>query len=283
MAFRFDEYYTGKNGLTLDVKNMLYSGRSDFQKIDVFETSEWGRVLILDGMVMLSEQDEFVYHEMIVHPALSIHPNPKNILIIGGGDGGTAREALQHPTVQKIDIIEIDPSVVKVCREYFPQVHRFDDARINLQHADGAAFLQESTTAYDVIIIDGSDPVGPAKVLFSTEFFYACQQHLSHDGIFICQSESPWVEKYRPVIADMYQSLSILYSFVHPYLCAIPLYPTGLWSMMMASQTINPLSEASLDSVYARFDDIESELNYFNPEIYRASFALPGFVKTLFR
>jgi len=283
MAFRFDEYYSGRTGLTLDVKKYLYSECSDFQQIDIFETSEWGRVLALDGMVMLSEGDEFVYHEMMVHPALSIHPNPQNILIIGGGDGGTAREVLRHDAVQNIDVVEIDPLVVKLCREYFPQVHRFDDARVNLQHVDGAVFLQESTTAYDVIIIDGSDPVGSAKVLFSDDFFDACRQHLTYDGIFICQSESPWVEKYRPVIADMYQSLSGLYSFVHPYLCAIPLYPTGLWSMMMASQTINPLSEASLDSVETRFGDIESELNYFNPEIYRASFALPGFVKTLFR
>ena len=287
MAYRFDEYYAGNTGITLEVERILCSRHSDYQKIEVIETPEWGKVLILDGMIMLSERDEFVYHEMIVHPALSVHPDPQKVLIIGGGDGGTAREVLRHPEVVQVDLIEIDAAVIDTCRKYFPGLHCFDHPKLKIIEADGASFVQQVSNKteyeYDIIIVDGSDPVGPAKVLFGDDFFENSYQILTKEGLFVCQSESPWVEKYQPVISEMYQSLDTLYRFTDLYLCAIPLYPTGLWSMMMASKTVEPRSETAIYRVGNKYTNIGQNLNYFNPEIYRASFALPGFVEDLIK
>jgi len=282
MSDSFREFYKGRTGLTVGVKNSIYSAKSKYQQIDIFETDAWGKMLVLDGMVMLSEKDEFVYHEMISHPALCAHRNPEHVLIIGGGDGGTAREVLKHPDVNHIDMVEIDAMVVEACKTHMPRVNRFGDERLTVKIEDGMKFLEHTSLRYDIIIVDGSDPVGPAEGLFSEHFLARCNEHLKPGGFFVAQSESPWVEAYQPVISGFYSSLKKIYGNVYPYLCYIPLYPGGMWSMMMASHTTNPFSDSANRQTASWYSQHGQNLRYFNPDIYRSAFAIPNFAAQLF-
>jgi len=279
MKETFTEFYEQRTGLTLGVEEVCYSAESEIQQIEVIKTDFWGKVLLLDGMIMLSEKDEFVYHEMITHPVLGIHPNPEQVLIIGGGDGGTAREVLKHPTVKRVDVVEIDQKVVEVCKQFFPGMHGFNHSAVRLHHADGFDYLDDVSQEYDIIIIDGSDPVGPAKKLFSARFYQKCSENLSSNGLIVTQSESPWLPRYQPVISDVYKTLSNHFPIVDLYLCHIPLYPTGMWSMMMASKEISPHSEESHDRISKWYEANKKTLQYFTPELATAAYALPGFVQ----
>jgi spermidine synthase len=276
----FVEFYDGKTGLSLGIKQHLYSQKSHYQQIDVFETEYWGKLLVLDGLVMLSEGDEFVYHEMISHVGLFTHRNPKTVLIIGGGDGGTAREVLKHQGIEHVDLVEIDKMVIDVSKEYFPNLGNFADRRLTVHIKDGVEFLLNRRDTYDLIIVDGSDPVGPAEGLFSETFYNSCLAALRKGGVMTAQMESPWVRKYHQTIQQSYQSLAKCFSHVGLYLCPIPLYPTGLWAMVCASNG----ESADSDSVTGRCERGESELEglrYYSAGTHRASFCLPPFVREM--
>ncbi|MEX0770347.1 MAG: polyamine aminopropyltransferase [Balneolaceae bacterium] len=280
MPIQFNEFYNGRTGLTVGVNRLLYSRQSDYQLVEVYETDTWGNLMVIDGMVMLSEKDEFVYHEMLAHVGLFTHPSPERVLIIGGGDGGTAREVMKHSSVQHVDMVEIDETVVEASKKFLPGVGDFENPKLNVLFQDGISFVKNVNQPYDVIMIDGSDPVGPAEGLFEKEFYKHCQNALSGHGVLTAQTESPWVSAYHSSIKKVYSSLEELFTFASLYLSYIPLYPGGMWSMMCASQKDHPLDEIVVGRVLENANQLRN-LKYYNSDVHRSCFALPNFVGEL--
>lgn len=283
MAIIYNEHYNGSTGLTVGLNRLLFSETSQYQTVEIYDTDTWGNLMTIDGMVMLSEKDEFVYHEMLIHPALISHPNPKRVLIIGGGDGGSAREALKHPSVEVVDMVEIDETVVRASKLHMPGVGAFDNPRLNVKFEDGIAFVQNVTTPYDVIIIDGSDPVGPAQGLFQKQFFQNCYDALAENGILSAQTESPWVPAYYDSMRSVFFALDDIFQVSKMYLAFIPLYPAGMWSMAFASKGVNPLSDDIVSKSKDACATYLSGLKYYNASLQTGAFALPNFVADIIR
>lgn len=277
MGLSFSEYYPEvKAGLNFDIETVLYSARSPFQKIEVLQSAAFGRMLLLDGMVMLTEKDEFIYHEMIAHVPLFVHPNPQQVLIIGGGDGGTARECLKHRGVQQIDLVEIDEMVSQVCRQYLPSVAgQLLSPRIETLFRDGAAYVKETEKRYDVILIDSTDPVSVGEGLFSAEFYRDCAAILKRGGILVTQSESPaWQQK---TVAGISAKLKSVFETARYYQAHIPTYPSGHWLFGLVSQNYHP--QKDFRQSYYRESNLQ--FKYYNEEAHLAAFALPTYVREL--
>ena len=283
MPFQYLEYYNGTTGLSVGVNKVLFSEQTPFQKVEVYETDTWGNLMTIDGMVMLSEKDEFVYHEMIAHVACFSHPNPKRVLIIGGGDGGTAREVLKHPSVEAVDMVEIDEAVVRASKLHMPEVGDFNNPKLRVLYENGLTFVNDVPEKYDVIIIDGSDPVGPAVDLFKQEFYDKCHAALNENGVLTGQTESPWVDSYHESIQSVFRAVDNVFDYSRMYLAFIPLYPTGMWSMAYASKGIDPLSDEVKARIETGLKEFGSSLRYYNAEMHAAAFALPGFVRDIIR
>ena len=195
MELWFSEPHTPDVKLSIRVERQIYGGESDFQRIDVFESPELGRFLVLDGFVMLTERDEFIYHEMIVHVPMAVHPDVRSVLVIGAGDGGVVRELAKYPEIERIDLAEIDEQVVGVCREYLPRVScSMNDERLHIYYEDGLKFVRRKENEYDLIIVDSTDPFGPGEGLFTKEFYGSCYKALKEEGIMVNQHESPFYE-----------------------------------------------------------------------------------------
>ena len=193
MELWFTERHTPYVNFSIKVERQLYTAQSEFQRIDVFESREFGRFLTLDGYMMLTEKDEFIYHEMITHIPMAVHPNPENILVIGAGDGGVVRELTRYQSPKCIDLVEIDELVIEVCRKYLPKTAcRLDDPRVHIHIADGLKFIRSCENKYDLIIVDSTDPFGPGEGLFTKEFYGSCYNALREDGIMVNQHESPF-------------------------------------------------------------------------------------------
>lgn len=282
MPIQYNEFYNKQTGLTVGLKKLLFSVQSDYQLVEVYETDTWGNLMTIDGMVMLSEKDEFVYHEMLSHVGMFTHPDPERILIIGGGDGGTAREVMKHESVKQVDMVEIDKTVVDASKRFLPGVGDFENPKLNVLFEDGIAFVKNIRELYDVIVIDGSDPVGPAEGLFEKEFYQYCYEALTEDGVLITQTESPWVQSYYPSIKKVHQALKDLFLTSGMYICYIPLYPAGMWSMMCAAKSGGPLETPAIRRSETGIAQIK-DLKYYNPEVHRAAFALPNFVKNIIK
>jgi len=281
MSLTYDEFYNGRTGLTVGVNKILFSEETPYQKVEVYETDTWGNLMTIDGMVMLSERDEFVYHEMLSHVGLFAHPDPRRVLIIGGGDGGTAREVMRHSSVQQVDMVEIDEAVVRASKEFLPEVGDWNNPKLNVLFEDGIQFVKDIDDPYDVIIIDGSDPVGPAEGLFESNFMQACYDGLSENGVLTAQTESPWVSDYHPSMKKVFSALEDIYEVSKMYLAYIPLYPAGMWSFSFASKGADPLSNETLSRVEEGLNNFDTELKYYNPEVHRGCFALPNFVRDI--
>lgn len=283
MPLQYNEYYNEKTGLTVGINKLLFSEQTDYQLVEVYETDTWGNLMTIDGMVMLSEKDEFVYHEMLSHVGMFAHPNPEKVLIIGGGDGGTAREVLRHQSVQKVDMVEIDEAVVRASKLHMPEVGDWDNPKLNVLYKDGIKYVQDIDEPYDVIIIDGSDPVGPAEGLFKKDFIQACYDGLTDNGILTAQTESPWVAGYHQSMNRVFTALDTIYQVSRMYLGFIPLYPGGMWSFAFASKGVDPLSQKSLKRVEEGLQHFGSEMKYYNRDVHSCCFALPNFVKEIIR
>lgn len=259
---------------SIKIGRTLFKGDSPYQTLEVVETARFGKMMLLDNCIMLTEANEFAYHEMIAHVPLFAHPNPKRVLIIGGGDGGTAREVLKHPTVEECVMVEIDALVVEKSREFFPTVaSALDHPKLTLLIEDGVKYIQNNQNAFDVILIDSTDPVGPAEGLFSAEFYRQAYASLKEDGLLSAQAESPYY--FQKTQKELFAVLKGIFPYVSMYLSAIPFYPSGTWSFAFASKKYKEHSNA-------RFEDIrqlEQSLNYFNGEVFRGTFALPNFIK----
>lgn len=272
----FDETYGTDAGRTMKIQilDKLVTYDSRFQRIEVYQTKAFGKMLVLDGVVMLTEADEMGYHEMIAHVPMFVHPNPQRVLVIGGGDGGTLREVLKHPEVKKADICEIDGDVIRVCKEYLPTLAKsFDDPRVTVYTEDGAVFVAERKKEYDIILVDSSDPIGPAEVLFSEEFYRNLGECLDKDGIATTQSESFFY--HAPVIERLYGYNKKYFKESSYYYTLVPTYPSGLIGFSFCSQRYHPLRDLDEDRIAL----LQSQLRYYNPEIHRGSFALPQFIR----
>ena len=265
---RFEDLYA----MRFKVTDVLFSGTSDFQSVDVVRTAGHGAMLLNDGFVMLSERDEFAYHDMIVHVPLFVHPNPRRVLIIGGGDGGTAREVIRHPAVETCVMVEIDGMVVDACRKHIPQTAAcLDGDRVELHIADGVKFMAETDRTFDVVLVDSTDPIGPAQPLFGEAFYRDIHRVLAPDGIVVSQGETPWYQ--QPMQRKLSGILHSIFARNHVYNFSNMTYPGGLWSFTFASKGHHPLHDFDAERVAASGLSFE----YYNPAVHRAAFALPNF------
>lgn len=276
MDLKYTELHDDQFGITMRVKNVLYSNKSEFQQIDILDTEFFGRVLLLDGLMMTTEKDEFFYHEMIAHIPMISHPNPKNVLVIGGGDGGTIREVLRHKSVERAVLCEIDGEVVDVCRKYLPTLaDALSDERVDIQIRDGIEYIAQTKNEFDIILIDSTDPMGPGEGLFTEEFYKNVNEALKEGGIMVCQSESPFADTKE--IKMMKPLLKKAFPIAKTYVGPIPTYPAGYWSWTFCSNTVKPLE--FIDE--QRAEEITKGSKLYNKDIHRAAFALPNFVKEL--
>jgi spermidine synthase len=262
------EYQTAASGIFFTVKEVLYEGRSKFQRIEIIRNMDYGRVLLLDGLVQTTERDEFYYHEMLVHPAMTSHPKPGRVLIVGGGDGGALREVLKHP-VEKAWLVEIDGKVIEACRDHFPWLRAtFRDPRAELVVADGNVFIDKVRETFDVILVDSSDPVGPSTVLHQEAFYRKLRSKLNPGGIIAAQAGSLMLH----LDSHARKSVFLKRIFRHSplYLGPVPTYPVGMWCYNFLSDAVDP---AKIKTLY-----VPDGLKYFNPDVYRAAFALPNFL-----
>lgn len=263
-------------GLSLDVEGEnLYSKKSEFQQVDIFKSKTLGNVLTLDGLMMTTVEDEFFYHEMIAHIPLCSHKNPENVLVIGGGDGGTVREVLKHPSVKNVDLCEIDALVIEASKMFLPSIAgKLDDKRVNIYVEDAIEFIKTKKNCYDVVLVDSTDPMGPGVGLFTEEFYTNVKESLKKGGIVTPQSESPFANKNE--MKNMYILLKKVFKTVLPYCGPIPTYPGGYWSWAFCSDdndnTIKDTKRAEL---------IEKDAKLYNTKLHNAVFAVPNFVRKI--
>lgn len=252
--------------------DVLFRGQSEYQTVEVIDTKAYGRMLILDGCVMITEADEFVYHEMISHIPAVMHKDPRTVVVIGGGDGGTVRELLKHKSIERIILCEIDGMVVDACRKFFPAVAcGLDDPRVEVKIGDGVAYMKELHQEIDIAIIDSTDPIGPGEGLFSGDFYKSVARAMRPGGVMVAQSESPWFTK--EMLGRIHRNISAGFAYRKSYIGAIPTYPRGLWSWTMASNT--GLDPAQFDR--ARFAAVAQDLKYLSPARVTSVFDLPPF------
>ncbi|MDP4551510.1 polyamine aminopropyltransferase [Guptibacillus hwajinpoensis] len=273
MELWYTEKQTERFGITAKIKQTLHTEQTDFQRLDMIETEEFGNMLVLDGMVMTTEKDEFVYHEMVAHVPLFTHPNPKHVLVVGGGDGGVIREVLKHPSVEKATLVEIDGKVIEYSKKYLPSIAgALDDERVEVLVDDGFMHIAKSEGEYDVIMVDSTEPVGPAAKLFERGFYEGISRALKEDGIFVAQTDNPWFK--ADLISQVSKDVREIFPITRVYTANIPTYPSGLWTFTIGSKQKDPL-----DVPESRFHDIDTK--YYTKELHTACFALPKFVQDL--
>ena len=275
MNLWFTENHTEHVRFSVRVNRQLYSAQSKFQRIDVYETEEFGNILVLDGYLMITQKDEFIYHEMITHVPLAVNPNIKKVLVIGAGDGGTVRELTRYKTIEHIDMAEIDEQVVNVSKHFFPYVASgLDDPRVNVFFQDGLKFVRTKTNEYDLIIVDSTDPFGPGEGLFTKEFYGNCYNALNDKGILVNQHESTYYDEYAASMKRAHGRIKELFPIVRVYQAHIPTYPSGHWLFGYASKAFDPLE---FDA--QAWNDLKIPAGYYNTDLHRGSFAIPNYVK----
>mmetsp|Transcript_5756 Transcript_5756/g.8660 ORF Transcript_5756/g.8660 Transcript_5756/m.8660 type:complete len:289 (+) Transcript_5756:10-876(+) len=262
--------------LSIQVEKVISTEQSKFQKIEVMETKTYGRMLCLDGIIQITERDEFSYQEMLAFVPLLSHPNPKIICIIGGGDGAILTRLVMHPNIEKIFLCELDVAVINAAKEYFPQFHRgFNDPRVTVITSDGAEFLKTHKNSFDVVITDSSDPIGPADSLFSTEYYDIVHESLKEGGISASQGECMWL--HLDLISNLMANCKQKFKFVEYGSVSIPTYPSGQIGILLCSKTRSAKEPAvSIEDVITK-EDLES-IRYYTKEIHTACFVLPKFV-----
>lgn len=280
MELWFSEKHTKNCKFSIKVDKQIFSAQSEFQRIDVFESKEFGRFLTLDGYMMLTEKDEFIYHEMITHVPMAVHPNVKNVLVIGAGDGGVARELTRYSNIESIDIVEIDEMVVDVCRKYLTQTAcGFDDKRINLYFQDGLKYIRKCENKYDLIIVDSTDPFGPGEGLFTKEFYGNCFKALKDDGIMVNQHESPFYEDDAIAMQRAHKRIVESFNISRVYQAHIPTYPSGHWLFGFASKKYHPVG----DLMAKEWDQLALKTRYYNTNLHKGAFYLPNYVEELLK
>jgi spermidine synthase len=240
----------------------IYNEKSQFQKIQVLEHPFFGRMLVLDGIIQLTTKDEFFYHEMLVHPAMITHPHPREAIIIGGGDGGCVREVLKHPEIDSVTLVEMDIRVIEVCQEFFPMISAgINDQRVKIVSQDGLEYLENGSFAFDVVIVDSTDPIGPAKRLFSERFYSLIEKNLNIDGVFVTQSESLFF--HLPHVIKVQQNLKNLFKMSYCYTQALSTYAGNWWTFSIASKLIDPRKVLR---------QVDGNFRYYSPEVHMRAF-----------
>ena len=279
MELWFSEQHTPNVRLSLKVEKQLFGETSEFQRTDIFDSTEFGRILVLDGRIMITERDEFIYHEMITHVPLCVNPEIKKVLLVGGGDGGSARELLKYDTIEKIDLVEIDETIVRACKKFIPQTAScLENPRVEIFFADGLKFIRRKENAYDLIIIDYTDPFGAGEGLFTKEFYGNCFNALHEGGIMINQHENPFYSRDAAAMQRAHKRLATSFPIVRVYQIHIPTYPAGQWLFGFASKKFHPTNDVN----FSRWNSLGLQTNYYNTKIHVGAFALPTYViKTL--
>ncbi len=259
--------------------SVLYDSKTDHQRLRVFENGLFGRVLTLDDVVQVTERDNFIYHEMLTHVPILAHGAARRVLIVGGGDGGMAREALRHDGVAHVTMVEIDAGVVEFCKTYLPAISdgAFDDPRLDLVIDDGAAFMRRDGPGYDVIIVDSTDPIGPGEVLFTDTFYGHAKRRLNPGGILVTQNGVPFMQGAE--LTGTMRAFKALFADATCYLATVPTYAGG--PMAFGWGTDGTARDMPLAVLEARFAEAGIETGYYTPEVHEAAFALPGYVKRL--
>lgn len=260
---------------TFTVDEMIYQEKSDFWEISIFDNQRYGRVVAMDGIIQLTEKDEFIYHEMMSHVALLTHPDPKAVLIVGGGDGGLLREVLRHKNLEKIVQVEIDPAMIELSKKYLPNVNQgaFDNPRAQIVIQDAAEYVKDTQDRFDVVICDTNDPEGPAAVLFSEEFYGNCKRVLNNGGILINQNGVPFMQKSE--MTTTYNNRSPHFKHVKFFIAPVPTYVGGFMAFGWAS---DKNYRVSTKTIAERLANIDGSMKYYTPEIHKAAFALPQFM-----
>lgn len=278
MELWFTEKHTEQVKFSIQVDKQLYSSQSEFQRIDIFESVEFGRFLTLDGYMMLTQKDEFIYHEMMVHVPMAVHPQVENVLVIGGGDGGTVRELSRYPFIKNIDLVEIDEEVVNACIEYLPQTAcGFQDERVHIYYEDGLKYIRKFVNNYDLILVDSTDPFGPGEGLFTKEFYGNCYKALKEDGIMVNQHESPFYKADAYAMQRAHKRIVESFPISKVYQAHIPTYPSGHWLFGFASKTYHPLKNQRTQEWKA----YGLTTKYYNEQLHAGAFALPNYVESL--
>jgi len=255
------------------IKAVLYQERTAFQDLAIVETEDFGRALVLDGVLQTTERDEKFYHEMLAHVPLCAHPAPQRVLVIGGGDGGLVREVLKHPTVERVTMVEIDRAVVDACRKYLPFLScSLDDERVDLVFEDGIAYVARSAPeSFDVILVDSTDPGGPSEGLFSGSFYRDCYRALKEGGYLACQTEEPF---FRPqAMQNAYRAVASIFPVTRLFISAVPVYSAWFWTFTVGSKMGDDPAEVRSAPPTGTV--------YYTPEVHRAAFVLPPFIRDL--
>ena len=278
MQIWFSEYHTLNAKLDVRIEKQLFSGESEFQKINVFQSYEFGKFVSLDGEIVFSEADEFIYDEMVTHVPMAVHPDVKNVLIIGGGDGGVAKELIGYPTIEHIDVVETDKMFVDVCKEFFPEsAEGLEDPRITMHYDDGLRFLRRKSDEYDLIINDSTDPLGHTEGLFTKEFYVSSYKALKEDGIMVYQHGSPFYDEDEVECRKMHRKVYKSFPISRVYQAHIPTCPSGYWLFGFASKKYHPLNDFKPE----KWEALGLKTWYYTTNLHRGAFMLPKYVEDL--
>lgn len=269
----FTENWT--DGVRFSIRStLIHHEKSPFQEIHFYDSEDMGRFFTLDGCMMVTEKDEWVYHDMITHVPLAVNPKIKRALVIGGGDGGTVRELTRYPTIETIELVEIDQRVVELSRDFLPTLTSgLDDPRVSIHYKDGIDYVEKAADAtYDLILIDSTDPFGPGESLFTENFYHHCHRALTDEGIVINQHESPYFPNYAKQMQRVHQKMKKIFPIAEVYNFHQPCYPSGFWLFGFSSKTLHPLDDHKPDAWNLK-------CKYYNKEIHRGAFAQPTFMQ----
>ena len=278
MDFWFSESHTPDVKLSLKVKKQLYSKKSDYQKIDVFDTHEFGKVLSLDGNIMLTERDEFIYNEMITHVPMAVHPGIKRVLVIGVGDGGVVGELTRYERIKRIDLVEMDESVAEACRQYLPaNAGRLDDERVHIYYENALKYIRRCEEKYDLIIVDSNDPFGPSEGLFTREFYGNCYKALKSDGIMVNQRGSPFYAEDADAMQRSHKRIVNTFPISRVYQAHIPSFAAGYWLFGFASKKYHPIDDLDADA----WNALHLKTKYYTTRLHKGAFYLPAFLEEM--
>jgi len=278
MELWYTDQHTKDVRFSMKIEDQIASCESEFQRIDILKSCEFGKVLVLDGELMITQKDEFIYHEMISHVPMAVHPNVKNVLVIGAGDGGTIRELTKYDTIERIDMVEIDKMVTDMCLEHFQETScKLSDKRVHMYFEESLRFVRMKKDEYDLIIVDCADPYGPAEGLFTREFYGNCFKALHDDGILINQHESPYYSEHSRTVQKAHNHIKLVFPYSTVYQCHIPSYPSGHWLFGFASKKYDPIDDLNEEA----WNKLGIKTRYYNTDLHKGSFYLPTYVKEL--
>lgn len=278
MELWFSEFHAPDVKHSIRVDRHLYSQKSDYQQIDIFDTPEFGRVLTLDGSVMLTERDEFIYDEMITHVPMAVHPNVRDVLVIGAGDGGVVKELTRYNTIQRIDLVEMDEQVIEACRIYLPEnACRLDDPRVHIFYDNALRYIRRCKGEYDLIIVDSTDPFGPSEGYFTREFYGICYNALRDDGIMVNQQGSPFYKHDAEEIQRCHKRIVSTFPVSRVYQAHIPTYAAGYWLFGFASKKYHPIDDFDGDS----WKKLGLDTRYYTTRLHIGAFYLPAYLEKM--